>query len=82
MKFFNFINGVKKDKHLRFIFFLFIQFLEDGSDNIFMHLLLGIHDLIIILNSFKRDLLIPQFFLNQLADVEFYDIFRMFLVER
>ena len=53
MKFFDLIDGVKEDKHLRVFFPFFVQFLEDGVNDKFMDFSSVIDNFIIIPDSLE-----------------------------
>lgn len=74
------VNGVEEDEDLGVLLPLLVQLLEDSADDVFVHLGLGLHHLVIVPDSLKSDLL-SQFLLHQLVNVELYDILDILLVE-
>jgi hypothetical protein len=80
MEFFDFVDGIKKDKDLRLILALLVKFFEYRSDDKFMHFLPLLYGLVVIFDSLQSHLF-SQFFLDHFIDVELEDVLHMFFVE-
>ena len=52
MEFFDLIDGVKEDKHLGVVFPFLVQFLENGPNDVLMHICAVVHDFVVIFDSF------------------------------
>jgi len=79
---FDLVDGVEEDKHLRTsaIFDFLVEVLEDSGNDVFVHFLFGLAYFVVVFDSFQG-YLFTKLLLDHLIDVEFYDIFGMFIIE-
>jgi hypothetical protein len=75
------IDAVEEDKYLRIFFSLFVEFFEDSSDDVFVHLITVFHHLVVVFDTLKRNFS-TELQLHHFIDVELDDIFDTPLVER
>jgi hypothetical protein len=49
------IDAIKKDKYLRIFLSFLVEFLEDSTDDVFVHFVTVLHHLVVMLDTLKRN---------------------------